>query len=65
MLANFCLCFLGVFPEPDHDPVIQIASVVVLQGKEQPFVKVVMTLGDCAPIVGSQVRENNAPKCFK
>lgn len=45
----------GVFPEPEHDPVIQIASVVVLQGSDKPLVKVVHTLGDCAPIVGCKV----------
>ncbi|XP_059477821.1 DNA polymerase delta catalytic subunit [Neocloeon triangulifer] len=45
----------GVFPEPEHDPVIQIASVVVLQGQQKPLGKVVFTLGDCAPIVGCQV----------
>jgi DNA polymerase delta subunit 1 len=45
----------GVFPEPEHDPVIQIASVVVLQGSEKPLVKIVHTLGDCAPIVGCNV----------
>ncbi|XP_065340551.1 DNA polymerase delta catalytic subunit [Cloeon dipterum] len=45
----------GVFPEPEHDPVIQIASVIVLQGKQQPLGKIVFTLGDCAPIVGCKV----------
>ena len=49
----------GVFPEAEHDPVIQIANMVVLQGERDPFVRNVFTLGDCAPIVGSDVR------CFK
>ncbi|KAL4587185.1 hypothetical protein LXL04_000052 [Taraxacum kok-saghyz] len=45
----------GLFPEPTHDPVIQIANLVTLQGEEQPFVKNVMTLKSCSPIVGVDV----------
>lgn len=45
----------GVFPEPNHDPVIQIASMVIRQGEPEPFVRNVFTLNTCAPIVGSQV----------
>ncbi|KAK2726361.1 DNA polymerase delta catalytic subunit-like [Artemia franciscana] len=45
----------GVFPEPDKDPVIQIASMVIKQGKPEPFIRNVMTLNTCAPIVGSEV----------
>lgn len=45
----------GVFPEPDHDPVIQIASMVIRQGEKEPYLRNVFTLNTCAPIVGSQV----------
>lgn len=45
----------GIFPEPQEDPVIQIASMVTRQGESVPFVKNVFTLNSCAPIVGSHV----------
>ena len=46
----------GIFPEPEHDPVIQIANMVVIQGEGDPFIRNVFTLGSCATIVGSDVR---------
>ncbi|XP_053690077.1 DNA polymerase delta catalytic subunit [Sabethes cyaneus] len=45
----------GIFPEPQHDPVIQIANMVIRQGEQEPFLRNVFTLKGCAPIVGSQV----------
>ncbi|CAL1283637.1 unnamed protein product [Larinioides sclopetarius] len=45
----------GVFPEPNHDPVIQIANMVIRQGEKDPFIRNVFTLNTCAPIIGSQV----------
>ncbi|XP_053307768.1 DNA polymerase delta catalytic subunit [Spea bombifrons] len=45
----------GIFPEPDKDPVIQIANMVLRQGEKDPFIRNVFTLGKCASIVGSQV----------
>lgn len=45
----------GIFPEPQHDPVIQIANMVIRQGENEPFLRNVFTLKSCAPIVGSQV----------
>lgn len=45
----------GIFPEPNHDPVIQIANMVIRQGDNEPFIRNVFTLNTCAPIVGSQV----------
>lgn len=45
----------GVFPEPDKDPVIQIANMVIRQGEKDPFVRRVYTLKSCAPIVGAEV----------
>ncbi|KAG0586012.1 hypothetical protein M758_2G055400 [Ceratodon purpureus] len=45
----------GHFPEPEHDPVIQIANLVTVQGENRPMVKNVMTLKSCSPIVGADV----------
>ncbi|CAI5983148.1 unnamed protein product [Closterium sp. NIES-65] len=45
----------GHFPEPQHDPVIQIANIVSQQGSSDPLVRTVLTLGSCAPIVGCDV----------
>jgi DNA polymerase delta subunit 1 len=45
----------GIFPEPEKDPVIQIANMVVRQGEREPFIRNVFTLDTCAQIVGSQV----------
>ncbi|KAI1884714.1 hypothetical protein AGOR_G00229260 [Albula goreensis] len=45
----------GIFPEPDSDPVIQIASMVQRQGEKEPFIRTVFTLQSCATIVGSQI----------
>lgn len=47
--------FSGIFPEPTHDPVIQIANMVVRQGEHEPFIRNIFTLKSCAPILGSQV----------
>lgn len=45
----------GIFPEPEIDPVIQIANMVTLQGAAVPFVRNVFTLNTCASIVNAQV----------
>lgn len=45
----------GIFPDPDIDPVIQIASMVTRQGESKPFIRNVFTLNTCSNIVGSQV----------
>ncbi|XP_053546791.1 DNA polymerase delta catalytic subunit [Bombina bombina] len=45
----------GIFPEPDKDPVIQIANMVLRQGEKDPFIRNVFTLDTCASIVGSRV----------
>ena len=50
--------FLGIFPEPDKDPVIQIANMVIRQGEKEPFIRNVFTLNTCAPIVGAEVLSN-------
>lgn len=43
----------GVFPDASMDAVIQIASMVTVQGESKPFIRNVMTLNSCAHIVGS------------
>jgi DNA polymerase delta subunit 1 len=45
----------GVFPEANVDPVIQIASVVNVQGQPEPIVQNVFTLNTCAHISGVDV----------
>uniref|UniRef100_A0A7S1TGT0 DNA polymerase n=1 Tax=Compsopogon caeruleus TaxID=31354 RepID=A0A7S1TGT0_9RHOD len=48
----------GVFPEPEHDSVIQIANYVTLYGStsEDPLLtKCVFTLNTCAPIADANV----------
>lgn len=45
----------GIFPEPEIDPVIQIASMVQRQGEKEPFIRTVFTLQSCSSIVGSQI----------
>lgn len=46
----------GLFPEPEHDPVIQIANHCVTYGHEaEPLAKVIFTLNSCAPIAGADV----------
>lgn len=45
----------GVFPEAQHDPVIQIAAVVTIQGETIPLIRTIFTLRSCAHIVGAQV----------
>ncbi|PWA03240.1 hypothetical protein BB558_000586 [Smittium angustum] len=45
----------GIFPEAQHDPVIQIACMVTKQGEGKPFIRVLFALDECSPIVGSHV----------
>ena len=45
----------GHFPEPEKDPVIQIASLVTVHGQAGPAVKNIMTLDTCAQIIGAEV----------
>ncbi len=45
----------GVFPEAQHDPVIQIAAVVTIQGESTPIIRTIFSLRSCAPIVGANV----------
>ncbi|KAG0364263.1 putative delta DNA polymerase [Gamsiella multidivaricata] len=43
----------GIFPEAKVDPVIQIASMITVQGETKPFIRNVMVLNTCAHIVGT------------
>ena len=45
----------GIFPEPEKDPVIQIANMIIKQGDPEPEVRNVFTLNTCGKIVGSDV----------
>lgn len=45
----------GVFPEPQHDSVIQIGNYIWDYGKDVHVAKVIFTLKSCAPIVGVDV----------
>lgn len=45
----------GVFPAPEIDKVIQIASCIVEHGKKEPIFETVFTLNTCDPIEGAQV----------
>lgn len=48
----------GIFPEPEVDPVIQIANVVTRYGESKPFVRNVFVLDTCSLIVNTQVYEH-------
>ena len=50
-----CASRKGHFPEAEHDPVIQIANTVTLQGQTTSSIRNVMVLHSCSPIVGAQV----------
>ena len=50
----------GIFPEPQMDPVIQIANVVTRYGDAKPFVRNVFCLDTCSLIVNTQIFEYNA-----
>lgn len=47
----------GIFPEPNQDPVIQIANVVTRYGEPKPFIRNVFVLDGCSLIVNTQILE--------
>lgn len=47
----------GIFPEANHDPVIQIANVVTKYGDKKPFVRNVFCLDTTSSIVATQILE--------
>jgi DNA polymerase delta subunit 1 len=54
----------GHFPEPAHDPVIQIASLVSVTGSPRPAVRNILTLDTCAPIAGAEVMSFSCEKAL-
>ncbi|KAI1486723.1 DNA polymerase delta catalytic subunit [Biscogniauxia mediterranea] len=46
----------GIFPEPNQDPVIQIANIVTRYGEGKPFIRNVFCLGKTSPIVATEVK---------
>lgn len=48
----------GIFPEPNIDPVIQIANCVTIYGEEQPFIRNVFVLDTCSHIVNTRIYEH-------
>ncbi|KAK4204321.1 putative DNA polymerase delta catalytic subunit [Triangularia verruculosa] len=47
----------GIFPEAQHDSVIQIANIVTKYGDKKPFVRNVFCLDATSPIVATQILE--------
>jgi len=47
----------GIFPEANHDPVIQIANVVTRYGEDKPFVRNVFCMDTTSLIVNTQIFE--------
>lgn len=45
----------GIFPEPNHDSVIQIANIVTKYGEKKPFVRNVFCLDSTSPIVATEI----------
>lgn len=52
----------GIFPEPEHDPIIQIANYVIRQGEPDPFIRVIFCLNSCLPIVDHEVKSYDDEK---
>ncbi len=50
----------GIFPEPNVDPVIQIANVVTKYGESKPFIRNVFVLDTCSLIVNTQIYEHDS-----
>ncbi|EDO17646.1 hypothetical protein Kpol_1004p20 [Vanderwaltozyma polyspora DSM 70294] len=57
-----CAGRVGVFPEPEHDSVIQIANVVSIAGAKKPFIRNVFTVDTCSPITGSHIFSHETEK---
>jgi DNA polymerase delta subunit 1 len=49
----------GIFPEAEHDPVIQIANVVTRYGESKPFIRNVFVLDTCSLIVNTKIFEHD------
>lgn len=47
----------GIFPEANHDPVIQIANAVTKYGEKKPYIRNVFCLDTTSSIVATQILE--------
>lgn len=45
----------GIFPEAKEDPIIQIATMVKIEGQEEPFIRNVFCLKETANIPGAEI----------
>ncbi|KAI1729693.1 DNA polymerase family B domain-containing protein [Ditylenchus destructor] len=52
-----CLGRKGIFPEATHDPIIQIASMVKIEGESEPFIRNCFVTGSCTAVMGSDIIE--------
>jgi DNA polymerase delta subunit 1 len=50
-----CMGRKGHFPEAEHDPVIQIANVVTVQGATSSIIRNIFTVGQASPIAGADL----------
>lgn len=50
-----CAAPKGEFPQPERDPVIQIANYVQVHGQKDVLIRNVFTLGTCSPIPDAEV----------
>ena len=46
---------MGTFSDANKDPVMQMASMITEQGKDNPTVQKVMTLHSCRPIFSAEI----------
>lgn len=49
----------GIFPEPSHDPVIQIASILQIQGESGTRIRMIHCLNTCSPIIGAHISSHS------
>ncbi|GMR62245.1 hypothetical protein PMAYCL1PPCAC_32440, partial [Pristionchus mayeri] len=57
-----CLRRKGLFPDPDHDSIIQISNIVKQQSQCEPFIRNCFVLGTCACIAGAHIIECKTEK---
>ena len=61
-----CAARKGHFPSPQHDPIIQIANIVKVQGKDNKIIaRNVFNLNSCASIAGAHVLTFDTEKQVK
>jgi DNA polymerase delta subunit 1 len=57
-----CAARPGTFPDPQIDPVIQIANYVSVHGQAKPILSNIFVLDTCTPIIGVDVRSYRTEK---